>query len=153
LAPFQRPLFGQGDPFAQMQADMQAMQERMNNFFGHAAMGIGQDLGGGFGLQELGVEERDGAYVFHFQAQGLDQGSLKVRVDDGQLSVSGEYAQDLGNMKTSSSFSRMSSLPGPVDAASLKTDYKDGVLTITVNKQPSRIQRDHTAQRGGGLPH
>lgn len=147
------PNFGSGDPFAQMRAEMNAMHERMDAIFGQMHAGFSTDLGGGFGLQDLGAEETKDSYVYRFQADGLDQGSLKVSITDNQLSVSGQFTQASGGVSTSSAFSKMSTLPGPADPATLKTEVKDGVLTVTVNKSSAKTPRNTLPPMAGGLLH
>jgi len=144
-------VFGSGDPFAQMQADIQAMQKNMDAMFDKMHAGALGNLGEGLGLNGPGLEEKDGAYVLRYQAQGLDKASLKVSVDDDTLSISGSHSQEAGHAKSSSSFTQIATLPGPVDASSLKTDYKDGVLTITMKKAPSAGTRSLAAPLGGAI--
>lgn len=144
--------FGGGDPFARMEAEMQAMQQHMDRVFGSAIGGVDVGLGG-VGAGGLQVTEDGGNYVVRCPAEGLDEGSLHVGVEDQALTVSGECTRKSGSASYSSSFSQMATLPGPVDVKTLKTDLKDGVLVISIAKAPSSTSRSYSANHGGALLH
>ncbi len=134
--------FGPGDTFAQLEAEMQAMQQRMDSVFSQMRASGSGALGG------LSIAEENGDYVVHCPAEGLDKGSLKVNVDHQQLTVSGNYTQKTGAATVSSSFTRSATLPGPVDPKTLTTDLKDEALVIKITKAPSNEARSQTAQHG-----
>jgi len=128
-------LLGANPLAAQIQADMQAMQQRMDHVFRQAQVGLAADLGGGVGLTPQEMEETDKAYIFRYLARGLEKCSLKVKLEYGHLSVSGQFSQGNGTAQSTSSFAQSQSLPGEVDPHSLKTDLENGILTITLNKR------------------
>lgn len=152
-----------GDPFARMAQDMKAMQEQMDEMFG--SMGTMdpkyRKLSDTFHMPGLAfvdhkafdgdVEETESSYVLRYSLPGLDKASLKVSVENTTIKVSGGSSQTQGQASSSTLFSRMSSLPGAVDSASLKTEYKDGVLTITLKKQVPGTPRNKHATSGASF--
>ena len=77
----------------------------------------------------------------------LDQFELFVN-DDNQLTLQGERAQPNGDIKTRhreerafGRFSRMISLPVPVDGNTTQAEYVAGVLRITLPKKPEAKPR------------
>lgn len=165
--------FSSGDPFAQMEAEMQAMHKRMDDLFGQPtgldnfpsldnipALGNlpGFGAANGFGTTQQGLgglqmAEENGNYVVRCQAEGLDKGSLKVNVDDQTLTVTGQCTRQTGNASVSSSVTQMATLPGPVDPKTLQTDIKDGTVVITIAKAPSNASRSYSASQGGAPLH
>lgn len=119
---------------AQIQADMQAMEQRMDAVMHQAHAGIAADLGGDLGLTPQDMEERGNTYIFRYLARGLAKCSLKVNVEHGELSVSGQFSEGNGSTQRTSSFAQSQSLPGEVDPHSLKTVLENGILTITLDK-------------------
>lgn len=107
---------------------------------GQAKVGFAADLGEGVGLSAQEMEESDTAYIFRYQARGLEKCSLKVNVEHGLLSVSGQFSETTGNTERSSSFAQSQSLPGAVDPHSLKTELENGILTITLDKVGAKRQ-------------
>jgi len=74
---------------------------------------------------------------------GIDESTLKVNVEDHTLNISvktektteesnGDNDNYSRKERFVGEFNRIMSLPGEVDAAKMKTDYKNGVLTITL---------------------
>jgi len=54
-----------------------------------------------------------------------DQGSSKQLASSGQVTQQEQYR---------SSFEQAFTLPGPVNASGMKSDFKDGILTLTIPK-------------------
>ena len=129
-------------PVAQLQAEMNAMRQRMSTLVGEAPGRMG-------GLQ---ITEEGDVYIARSSSEGLDQASLRVKVENQQLTVSGEYTRQDGGVSISSSFTRMATLPGPVDPASAKTALKDGSLVVTIDKALPSNTRSFAAS-GGALLH
>jgi HSP20 family protein len=136
------------NPWAWVQAEMMRMQAQMDHMFetgfndapmmGHGVWGNGSTVS----LSEEGDD-----YVVKAKIPGADKSDIKVNLDDRLLSLS---AQVQGNRNESSSdsngfhreiysssFQQAMTLPGPVDVSGMKSDYKDGVLTVTIPKSNS----------------
>ena len=79
-------------------------------------------------------------------APGADESSLDVKLEDRilHISIQTEHAEDQTDEKNGQysfrerfmgEFHRALTLPGPANAAKMKTDYRNGVLTIIIPKK------------------
>jgi HSP20 family protein len=131
-----------------MQDDMRRMQAQMDHFFDNAFNDVPMmDHGIWSNDSRVSLSEEGDNYVVKAQIPGADKNDIKVNLDDRMLSLS---AQLQGNRKESSgdsngihreiyssSFQEAMTLPGPVNVSGMKSDYKDGVLTVTIPKMNS----------------
>lgn len=96
------------------------------------------------------VEESGSHYLISFDLPGISKDELKIEVEDGVLTVSGERKEeklDERNKRTIERFygrfQRSFSLPQNVNADDIEADYRDGVLMLAVPKAeapaPKRI--------------
>lgn len=74
-------------------------------------------------------EETADAYVLAFDVPGAERDKLNVEFHKDELVVSGER-------KRYGAFKHTVRLPEGIQAAAIKADYDDGVLTVTVPKTP-----------------
>jgi HSP20 family protein len=98
------------------------------------------------------IEETDKEYMLTFELPGMKKDDIKVSVEDGILTVSGEKKQtkeekNKNYVRTeiqSGNFSRSFTLPKTVDVNNISADYKNGLLTITLQKtdeaRPKQIE-------------
>jgi HSP20 family protein len=83
--------------------------------------------------------------VIRMEIPGVDPNAISVSVDNDVLTIKGHrhHERDLKTetyhcMECSNgSFLRSFSLPGTVDADQLRSNYKNGMLTLTLPKQES----------------
>ena len=103
---------------------------------------------GGEGLESatwspvVDIEETKNDYVIRAELPGLDKDKVKVVVEDGILTLSGE--RDLERKvegktfhhveRSHGTFSRSLTLPEVVNSESVEAKFKDGVLEIHVKK-------------------
>jgi HSP20 family protein len=89
------------------------------------------------------VEDKD-AYRLHADLPGLAREDVKVTVENGVLTLSGERKAEKREKKgegyeyyerTYGSFSRSFRLPDNVDPAGVKASHKNGVLELTLPKR------------------
>jgi len=89
------------------------------------------------------IIEHDDAYRLHADLPGLNKDDIKVTVENGVLTISGEKKEEKHEGKESNyryyersygSFSRSFNLPDNIDAANVGASYKDGVLELTLRK-------------------
>ena len=90
------------------------------------------------------VDIRETEEAFHIDAElpGMSKDDVKVTVQDGVLSIQGERRQEeeTGDRKNHriervyGSFIRRFTLPENVDENSIQANFKDGVLSLTLNK-------------------
>jgi HSP20 family protein len=87
-------------------------------------------------------------------APGIDPTKLSVTIDRGLLTIAGERASDVpeesetlsvyANERAAGPFKRVMSLPEDADPARVGATYRDGVVTIAVQRresaQPRRIE-------------
>lgn len=135
------------DPFAAMSLLEDRMNRIFSNFFSYAPAAAGHafDSGGLFDfMPRADLSEKENAYIVKADLPGLDKDKIDISVrgnlltlqgvrsagSDTQDEQSGYYAQE----RSYGSFARTIPLPGPVDEANVKADYKEGVLTITLPK-------------------
>ena len=103
---------------------------------------------GGEGLQSVAwspvvdIEETEQNYLIRVELPGLDKDKVKVVVENGVLTLSGE--RDLERKvkgktfhrveRSHGTFSRSFTLPEDVDSESVVANFKDGLLEIHVAK-------------------
>lgn len=111
-----------------------------------------------YGAQEanaaprINVSETDQAYELAFELPGLEEKDIQVHVQDHVLTVAAERKDERETQGKRwhrvehryGQFSRTISLPQDASANGVDAVYKQGVLTVTVPKQPesrpTRIQ-------------
>ena len=88
------------------------------------------------------ISETDGEYLIRADLPAVKKEDVHVTFDDGMLTISGERKQKTED-KTEKShrvetlygkFARSFSLPDNVDAAKIRAESKDGVITVHVAK-------------------
>ena len=110
---------------------------------------------GGEGLQSVAwspvvdIEESAEAYTIRAELPGLSKEKVKVTVENGVLTLSGE--RDLERRvetktfhrveRSHGSFSRSFTLPEDVDSASVVANFKDGLLEIQVAKREEALPK------------
>ncbi|WP_455208625.1 Hsp20/alpha crystallin family protein [Kaarinaea lacus] len=143
------PLRDDWNPFE----EMQRMQNEMNKIFGDMRSQLQQhpDLDGlnrNFTFApNVDVKEEKERYVVTVDIPGADESNIGVTLEGNQLQISAttqkstaqENKNNGGDMLRSErfygQFKRTITLPSPVVAEKMHTDYKNGVLTITVPKK------------------
>ncbi len=95
----------------------------------------------------VNLQEKTDRYIVTVNAPGVDESSMDVKLDDRQLQIdiktrhAEERTDDNNNGQYSykerymGEFQKVLTLPGPVKEDKMKTDYDDGVLTITIPKE------------------
>ena len=92
------------------------------------------------------ISETPQTYVIKAEPAGIKREDIKVKLENGMLSLSGErkYEKDDKDSKQHrverfyGSFSRSFSLPEDANEDQIKADYADGVLTLTVPKREGK---------------
>ena len=98
------------------------------------------------------IYEKASDVVLKAELPGVDPKDVDIRIENNVLTLKGERKLE-GDVKRESyhrversygSFTRSFTLPSTVDTSSVKADYKDGVLRITLPKReeakPKQIQ-------------
>ena len=97
----------------------------------------------------LDVVRRDDDVVVSASIPGVDPDAIKVTVENGTLTISGSSGQEQESEKSgyllrerrSGSFFRSIRLPDEVDGEKAESEYRNGVLTITLPKEESSKAR------------
>ena len=89
----------------------------------------------------IDVMRRDDTLVVRADLPGLTPDEVKIEVEDGVLTVSGEHQEDRSDSdggryvrreRRFGAFSRSIELPSGVDAQAIKAQTRDGVVEVTV---------------------
>jgi HSP20 family protein len=126
-------------------AELDAMSEGFERMFGLRAAPGGNR---GF-LPPVDIWEDEHSVVIELDVPGCDPENLSAEAVEGQLVVTGERAPTTGAQRRYRSerwqgrFVRSFTLPQNIDGDSIKADYNEGVLTISLAKpeaaKPKRI--------------
>jgi len=87
------------------------------------------------------VETKDEVNL-HFELAGMEKDQIKVVVEDGVLSVTGERKNESEEKdknyirveRSHGNFSRSFTLSENIDQNSIQADYKNGILNVTLKK-------------------
>jgi HSP20 family protein len=128
----------------------------MDDFFHQFRRGFGHELpalsGDGAGLWAPVVDISEGAGEYRLRAElpGLSKDAVKITVEDGVLTLSGERRIEHSDEKRHrterayGSFTRSFALPADVVEDRIAADYKDGVLCVHLpraeQKKPKPIE-------------
>ena len=137
--------------------DLLSLQDRMNRLFDESYRGArtgGTDewaLGGSW-APAVDIYEQDGNIVMKAELPGVDPKAVDIRLENNTLTLRGERKLDKEVKEDNyhrverayGSFSRSFTLPTVVDQGSIKAEYRDGVLKLTLPKReeakPRQIQ-------------
>ena len=137
--------------------DLMGLQERMNRLFdeSYRARNAGNAdewaLGGSW-APAVDIYEQDGNIVMKAELPGVDPKAVDIRLENNTLTLRGERKLDKEVKEDNyhrverayGTFSRSFTLPTVVDQGSIKAEYRDGVLKLTLPKReeakPRQIQ-------------
>ena len=103
-------------------------------------------------IPTVDISEMDSGFEIHAELPGVAQEDVQVSVTDNLLTIKGEKNQKQESKNKSfhrverryGTFQRSFTLPRHVDTGSIKADYKNGILTLTIPKaesaKPKEIQ-------------
>jgi HSP20 family protein len=91
------------------------------------------------------ITEDDQEYMFKADLPDVRKDDVKVTVEDGLLSITGERKSEKNELKKKyhrlerffGKFERAFTVPTDADAAKIKAEFKDGTLMIHLPKSPS----------------
>lgn len=128
--------------------EMQRIQDEMDKVFGDSFSRLHKQmpLNGFKKTPAVNLQEKSDRYIVTVNAPGAEESSLKVELEDQQLSISirtektnEQSDEDNGTYsyreRFMGEFNRILTLPGPADAAKMTSKYRNGVLTITIPKK------------------
>jgi len=129
--------------------DLMTVQERMNRIFDDAFRGAGRSQQedewalGGTWAPPVDIYEQDGNLVLKAELPGIDPKDVDVRVENNVLTLTGErkFENEVKREayhrveRAYGRFSRSFTLPNVVDTASIKAEFKDGLLRVVMPKR------------------
>ena len=132
------------DPFE----EFQSMREQMERMFddSHNRFKLSpffDDNSNTKMLPETDLQDEGDHYLVTMNIPGSDETEIKVDLEGDTLIVSAQTKTSHSEKNKNSflqmerslgSFQRSMTLPGPIDASGMKTEYEDGVLTIILPK-------------------
>ena len=95
------------------------------------------------------IEEYGDRFVLKLDVPGVDLAAVEITLDKGVLSVSGERAKDAFGKdvqrtrveRPNGRFHRRFTLPDTVDAAGVHATGRNGIVEVTIPKQPKAQPR------------
>jgi HSP20 family protein len=93
----------------------------------------------------IDVSESDAAYVVRADLPGVEEKDIQISLEEGVLSIQGKLESEQEDERKGlryaervrGSFERTIDLPGELDETKVTASYKQGVLTVTLPKQPA----------------
>lgn len=100
-------------------------------------------------IPAMDIREEDKQWVLHADLPGVDPGSIEVTLEQGVLTIRGrrtltERSEEHGYRRVervSGEFFRRFSLPDTADSDAVKARHTNGVLEVTIPKQPQVMPR------------
>ncbi len=100
---------------------------------------------GGEWAPALDVTETKDAVVVQAEVPGIDPAKIQVALEEGLLTIKGEKAEEREEKEEQvyrkervyGAFARSIRLPAAVDAAKVEATFKNGLLTVTLQKAPA----------------
>jgi HSP20 family protein len=128
------------DPWGEL-AGMQRDMERIFSRLGTPARGAAESAGASW-MPRVDVIQKDDDLVVKAEIPGMDPEDIDVSLTDNVLSIRGERRSEteeegegyLVRERSYGSFERSMMVPEGIDPASIRADYVDGVLEVTVPK-------------------
>lgn len=129
------------DPFR----ELEDVTNRLNRIFGQslARSESGQNmLAVADWAPSVDISETDSAYLIKGEIPGVKKEDVKVTIQDGMLTIQGERRQEkeekgkkFHRIECSyGSFARSFRVPSDADENSVKAEFKDGMLNVTLAK-------------------
>jgi len=95
------------------------------------------------------IAEFKDRFVLKFDVPGVDVGTIDITLDQGVLSISGQRAQEAAAEGVERSrverphgrFYRRFTLPDTVDTGAVRATGRNGILEVTIPKQPKSQPR------------
>ena len=125
--------------------ELSSMQDRMNRIWGTMYDRGREDVSGhGAWLPPVDIyETADKEIVLKAELPGLKRDAIDLTVENNTLTIRGQRqpddaaaeAQFHRSERVFGAFSRSFTLPNTVDAAKVKAEYRDGVLTVRLPRR------------------
>ena len=135
----------QWDPFEEFQAMREKMERMFNESHNRFKLSpFFDDNSKSIMLPETDLQDEGDHYLVSMNIPGADETEIKVDLKGDTLIVNAQTKMSHSEKNKNSflrmerslgSFQRSMTLPGPVDAGGMKTEYENGVITIILPKK------------------
>jgi HSP20 family protein len=133
----------QWNPFT----ELEDLRHRLSRLMGEAQGRRADDVPSLFAdwSPAVDIQETETAYLVKADLPEVKKDDIKVELHDGTLSIQGERRQEKEEKgkrfrrteRLYGQFMRRFALPDAVEASSVKAEFRDGVLTVTLPKATS----------------
>ncbi|MGZ5008840.1 MAG: Hsp20/alpha crystallin family protein [Methylobacter sp.] len=131
------------NPYDEMRHMQEEMEQMFDNSFSRFHMK--SPLGTLNKTPDVDLQEKPDRYIVTVNVPGGDESSMDVKLEDRilRISIKTEQAKDEADDKSREyryrerfvgRFERSLTLPGPANAAKMTTEYRNGVMTVTIPK-------------------
>lgn len=135
--------------------ELEEMTQRLNRVFGTSLSTVGREretMSLPDWQPKVDVSETPEGYLIQAELPQVKKDDIKVTVDHGVLSISGERKQEREEKdkrfhrveRSYGSFMRSFTLPEGVDADHIKADIKDGLLSVQLVKNAQKAPATRT---------
>ena len=124
--------------------ELDEIQQRLNRLFLERTTTSGEANFADF-MPAVDIEEIDADFIVKADLPDVKKEEIKVHVQDGVLAIEGERKQQKEEKgkrfhkieREYGRFVRRFALPSEVDAATVRAEFKDGVLIVVLPKAPA----------------
>ncbi len=91
-------------------------------------------------MPTVDISETDDAFIVKAELPGVEKDDVSVKIEDGVLTIKGEKKSEMEDEQkhriecTYGSFVRSFTLPQATNSDSIKAEYKNGILNLTIPK-------------------
>jgi len=134
-----------GNPLVRLQSEIDKLFENFFQGFPLSPFRT-EDHGllGGFILPHVDIGESKKAYIIKVEVPGVDEKYIDLTFADGTLLIRGEKRDEKEDRdqqfhrieRSYGAFQRMISIPADADEDKIDAKFKNGILTITIAKNP-----------------
>lgn len=119
--------------------------DRFQRSFGQGPTATGEEASSGW-APAIEISETDKEYLLRAELPGIPRDDVRISVDEGVLTLSGERRTEKETQgqtvhrseRCYGCFARSFTLPPDVQADRIDADYKDGILSVHLPREPAR---------------
>ena len=135
------------DPFESLRSEVNGL---FDSFFGRAGSILPRAWGdAGTVVPRIDVREDEKQLTVEAELPGLDEKDIKVTLQDGLLTISGEKSFEKKDERANyhvmerryGSFQRALRIPDAVDENAINAKFDKGILTVTLPKRPEAVAK------------
>ena len=143
-----------GNIYDQIMQSQKKMNARMSKYFNDPFFSNSHNSSSS--LANMGMQhpqtrflEKDGVYVLQLVTPGMDKENISIELHGNMLVISAKNSEEADKsnnnyqsyQQVSNAFTRSYNIPNDVDTAKITSDYKNGVLTVDLPKDPAKASQ------------